>query len=190
MKKGFTLIELLIVIGILAILATAVVVVLNPAQLFAQARDSQRISDVASLQSALSYYLSTASASVLDLGDGVDFTCGTNYGPSSSAATSTWMAAATVAHAGVLSVTGTGWVAVNLGNATGGSPLSSLPADPTNSATYHYQYSCDNTARTFELDARMESARYAGGGSDDVVNTDGGNDGSFYEVGNDPGLNL
>ena len=35
MKKGFTLIELVIVIGILAILATVVVLVLNPAQLLA-----------------------------------------------------------------------------------------------------------------------------------------------------------
>jgi prepilin-type N-terminal cleavage/methylation domain-containing protein len=41
--KGFTLIELLIVIAILAILATAVVLVLNPAQILAQARDAQRI---------------------------------------------------------------------------------------------------------------------------------------------------
>ncbi|MGC9603563.1 MAG: type II secretion system protein, partial [Minisyncoccia bacterium] len=41
---GFTLIELLVVIGILGTLATAVVLVLNPAQLLAQARDSTRLS--------------------------------------------------------------------------------------------------------------------------------------------------
>lgn len=39
-RKGFTLIELLIVIGILAVLATAVIMVLNPAELLKQARDS------------------------------------------------------------------------------------------------------------------------------------------------------
>ena len=58
-KKGFTLIELLIVIGILAILIAAVVVVLNPAQLLKQARDSQRMSDVGSLESAINLYLAT-----------------------------------------------------------------------------------------------------------------------------------
>ncbi|MGC9603258.1 MAG: prepilin-type N-terminal cleavage/methylation domain-containing protein, partial [Minisyncoccia bacterium] len=39
-EASFTLIELLVVIGILGVLATAVVLVLNPAQLLAQARDS------------------------------------------------------------------------------------------------------------------------------------------------------
>jgi len=44
-KKGFTLLELLIVIGILAILSTTVVLVINPAELLKKARDSQRISE-------------------------------------------------------------------------------------------------------------------------------------------------
>ena len=52
--KGFTLLELLIVIGILAILAGVVVLVLNPAELLRQARDSQRISDLSTMRSAIS----------------------------------------------------------------------------------------------------------------------------------------
>ncbi len=56
-KKGFTLIELLIVIGILAVLSSAVVIVLNPTQLFAQARDSQRLSDLESLSKAIYFYI-------------------------------------------------------------------------------------------------------------------------------------
>ena len=65
MKKGFTLIELLIVIGVLAILATSVVLVLNPAQMIAQARDSQRISDLSSIKSAIALYLTTAASPAL-----------------------------------------------------------------------------------------------------------------------------
>ena len=54
MHKGFTLIELLIVIAILAILATTVVLVLNPAQILAETRDGQRLNDMGTLQSAIS----------------------------------------------------------------------------------------------------------------------------------------
>ncbi|MDP2704751.1 MAG: prepilin-type N-terminal cleavage/methylation domain-containing protein, partial [bacterium] len=64
-KKGFTLIELLIVIGILGILAAAVVVVLNPGELLAQARDGTRLADLDSVRSAYSLYLADVSAPVI-----------------------------------------------------------------------------------------------------------------------------
>jgi len=65
-KKGFTLVELMIVIAILAILAAIVIFALNPAELFRRARDSQRMSDIRVLSSAISYYLADATTPILD----------------------------------------------------------------------------------------------------------------------------
>lgn len=53
MKKGFTLIEILIVIGILAILAAIIIIAINPARQFAQARNTQRRSDVIAILNAV-----------------------------------------------------------------------------------------------------------------------------------------
>lgn len=53
MKKGFTLIELLIVIALIAILAAAIIIGLNPARQFSQARNSQRWSHVNAVMNAV-----------------------------------------------------------------------------------------------------------------------------------------
>lgn len=52
-SPGFTLIELLIVIALIAVLAGAVIIALNPARQFANARDSQRWSHVSALAGAI-----------------------------------------------------------------------------------------------------------------------------------------
>jgi prepilin-type N-terminal cleavage/methylation domain-containing protein len=52
-KRGFTLIELLIVIAIIAILAAAVFVALDPLTRFQDARDSTRASDISEILSAI-----------------------------------------------------------------------------------------------------------------------------------------
>jgi type IV pilus assembly protein PilA len=51
--KGFTLIELLIVIALIAVLAGAVIVALNPARQFANARNSTRWSHLSTIANAL-----------------------------------------------------------------------------------------------------------------------------------------
>ncbi|MBI5004048.1 type II secretion system protein [Candidatus Kaiserbacteria bacterium] len=52
-SAGFTLIEILIVIGLIAILAGIVLVAINPARQFAQARDAQRQSDIQTILNAV-----------------------------------------------------------------------------------------------------------------------------------------
>lgn len=190
-QKGFTLIELLIVVGILAVLATATILVLNPVQLFAQARDSQRLADLGSIKGALSLYLTTAQSP--NLGGGSGFVCGSNWGASVAGAATTFSVATNgLAHAGVRTVDGEGWVAVDFSSMTGGSPLPVLPKDPVNSADQllYYGYSCDNSTKTFELNANMESDKYKKDGPDDTESTDGGTNADIFETGNAPGLAL
>jgi len=177
MKKGFTLIELLIVIGIMAILATVVVLVLNPAQLLAQARDSQRMSDLTSVKSAIALYLATADSPAVGA---------TSKGTVSTAC---WFGTTcTTTCSGIstsTAVDSTGWVNVDLTGTAGGSPLSALPLDPSQTATYQYTYIGDATNLTFELNANLESTKYSG-----LEATDGGNCSSVYEIGTAPGLAL
>ncbi len=55
-NKGFTLIEILVVIGIIAILATIVLIAINPSRQFAQANNTQRESNVNAILNAVGQY--------------------------------------------------------------------------------------------------------------------------------------
>lgn len=182
--KGFTLIELLVVIAILAVLAVAVVLVLNPAELIRQARDTTRISDIAAVNSAIALYLADVStATFTDTGR---CTVGTAQPPGMTQ---------TCSNSTSTAVNGNGWVPINFGGISSGSPLPRLPIDPVNAASANcdgggvnvcmYVFASDAETTTYELNANMESDKYESGGGSDVESNDvdGGDDDDWYEVG-------
>lgn len=71
--RGFTLLELLIVITILAILAVVVIIVINPAETLRRGRDSQRLSDLSSIKSAIGLYMTDVTGP--HLANGTDANC-------------------------------------------------------------------------------------------------------------------
>jgi prepilin-type N-terminal cleavage/methylation domain-containing protein len=193
--KGFTLIELLIVIGILAILATTVVLVLNPAQILAESRDTQRISDLGSVQSAIGLLLATATTTVTFV---TTPQCSGPTGGTCVAADHGFTAAGGALNTS-RNVNGTGWVGVDLTKTSGGAPISTLPTDPQNTSTFHYAYVGDNTAKTYVLHARIESAKLAystmtnDGDVDNNCGTSAAvvyNADCWYSIGTDPSLDL
>jgi len=181
MKRGFTLLELLIVIGILAILSTTMILVINPAEMLRKARDSQRISDLSTVKTAIAYYVTNA----------LNPSIGNNTYSYSVVANTTCAGRTTTSTTSQL-VDSTGWIPINFATLTGGSPIGSLPIDPSPTAltpgtgkARYYVYVTNVSDLTFELLANMESTYYSQGGDGDVESKDGGATGltKIYEVG-------
>ncbi len=170
---GFTLIELLIVIAILAILAAAVVIVLNPSELLSQARDTQRIADMKAMRSAIDVVF----ANDPSVSDGVDNTVYISIADTSATCANTiglpslpvgW-AYSCVVSANLTKVNGTGWIPINFNNSANSINLPALPIDPVNSASAGKYYTYV-TGGSYELTALLESqkkhdAAIADGGS-------------------------
>src|SRR6266481_150810 len=155
---GFTLIELLVVIAIIAVLSVVVILTLNPAELLRQARDSNRVSDLATLKSAVALFQSdVATSSTSSIG-----AYGTLYVGSATAPTSTgvalyasttaagwgYMAASDVITTSTTSrvITGTGWIPINFSLISSGSPIGNEPADPSNNGVNYYTYAATSTS--------------------------------------------
>jgi hypothetical protein len=151
-----------------------------------QARDSTRISDMSSLNSALNIYLA----------DGGTFgTADSCFANSSSSATSCnassgismgFNASGTITTLNLIAsrqVDGTGWIPVNFTTISAGAPFGILPIDPSNNFTTFYAFASGSSS-TYKLNARMESVKFSKDGSGDVGSHDGGTSDTLYEVGN------
>jgi len=193
-RRAFTLIELLVVIAIIAILAVVVVLTLNPAQLLAQSRDANRVSDMATLSSALGLYqtdtggigtMGTSTYVYASLAD-TSSTCG-SWGLPALPTTTTYTYNCTVSTSSRLT-NSNGWVPVNFSTISAGAPLGALPLDPTNTSSTRLFYAYTSSGGQYELAAGMESTKYKLGGSSDVISNDGGILANTYEKGTKLGL--
>jgi len=159
---GFTLVELLIVVGILGILSATVVTILNPAELLKRSRDATRFSDIDVINKALSITavdnlsLGTSSVVFVSIPDTVS-TCA-NLGLPTLPTGWSYQCATT---ANFHNVDGTGWLPVNLASASTGSPLSSLPIDPTNATSSGLYYTFSSSGSSWTVRAsQFESLKY------------------------------
>jgi prepilin-type N-terminal cleavage/methylation domain-containing protein len=201
-RSAFTLIELLVVIAIIAILAVVVVLTLNPAQLLAQSRDANRVSDMSTLNDALNLYstdqsgsptfsLGSASTTYISVPDPTAPLIGnacTGLGlPSLPTSTAYYCAASTTFRL----ANGNGWLPVNFSNMSGGAPFGSLPVDQintTSSGDYYAYLPGQTAAGTYELISRFESQKYTS--LTGVGSQTGGYSDQYDQVGKDLTLAL
>lgn len=183
--RAFTLIELLIVIAIIATLGSATVVVLNPTELVAQSRDSQRITDIKTIRDAINLWkidnpsatMGTSQTVYISIPD-ISTTCANTTG---LPVLPTGWSYGCVTQANLHNTNGTGWIPLDFRNINSGPLLSSLPTDPVNDISVGKYYSYI-LGTTYELNALLESSKSK---ENKVAQLDGGDDPYIYEAGGD-----
>jgi prepilin-type N-terminal cleavage/methylation domain-containing protein len=183
-RKGFTLIELLVVIAIIAILAVVVVLTLNPAELLRQTRDSNRLSDMSTLVHAIGIYqedlsagsMGSPSTTYLSIPDAnASTTAGDACQALGMSVSTTWHCASSTYYR---QVNGTGWLPINFASTSVGSPLGSLPIDPTNNSSSNLFYTYQTNGNQYEITSAMESQKYQS-----IEANDGGTYSDLFEQG-------
>ena len=158
-QKGFTLVEMLVVIAIIAILAGAVLLAINPAATMQKSRDTTRMNDLDSLRNAITLALTENEIMFPDTG----------ASGNSSGGASTQSADGT-----------NGYITYDIPTGkTGGLAkyIPALPLDPTNTGDFIYSFEA-NGDQEFELNAVLEFS-----GNAVKMENDGGNNANRYEVG-------
>ena len=193
-QKGFTLVEFVVTVSIVAVIATTLIVTINPNEIFKQARDSRRMADLITLSTAISLYVNSGGSINMDGQNGVTCKGGSNQkiyisipnnqSPPQNLPSGWSYNQVTITN--LKKIDGSGWLPINFTNLVGGPPISSLPVDPINSFSKNlfYSYTCKANG-AFELTAILESQKYGMKGSDPKTSTDGGTDKFLYEVGTD-----
>jgi prepilin-type N-terminal cleavage/methylation domain-containing protein len=166
-RRGFTLIELLIIVGVIGILAVVVVILINPAELLKQSRDSNRLNGFSALNLAVSDYsatqrgssLGTANTLYISIPDPVSTSTATNCSALGLPALPSGWVYQCAGSSTYKKLDGTGWIPLNLTTTPGAMTLGSLPIDPTNttSSGYYYTYATDGT--NYEITNIMESSK-------------------------------
>jgi prepilin-type N-terminal cleavage/methylation domain-containing protein len=155
--RGFTLIELLVVIAIIAILSIVVVLTLNPAEMLRRSHDSNRVSDLSTIKTAIGLYLADASSTSMGtstvcyvqqsaagtMASGTtniyEFASSTTeaaslvpylYSGTTGAACGQWFNTALLTAPTTSRSVTAGWIPVNLSQISSGAPIGQWPADP------------------------------------------------------------
>jgi prepilin-type N-terminal cleavage/methylation domain-containing protein len=169
-RFAFTLIELLVVIAIIAILSVVVILTLNPAELLRQSRDSSRLSDMATMNTALGIYaedtggsMGTPSTTYISIFDPTatstagDQCQGLALPAQSTSSGWNYQCAASSSYR---NVNGTGWIPLNFTTIASGAPIGSLPQDPLNQTSSNLFYTYTTDGKTYEVTSVMESSKY------------------------------
>jgi len=185
-NRSFTLVELLVVIALIAVLAVAVILSLNPSELLKQGRDSTRLSDLQNLNRSLSWFNADTGGTGFMGSSSVIYVSVPDTSPTCSnlglpTPPPGWSYHC-VTQENLQKTDGSGWIPVNFNQISFGKTLTKLPIDPINqtSTGNYYTYVAGGS---WALSAQIESQKYR-----NVSLNDGGTNPAKIELGTN--LNL